>query len=89
MYIWTLKFYSKSSALIALALFTEVFKTPLLPKQYSFGHDIGHNIHHPLCVMCQMSHVKCHMSCVTCDISCVTCHMLHDIITPELLELGT
>ena len=31
-----------------------------------------HNVHHPICVMCHVSHVTCHMSCVTCHVSCVT-----------------
>ena len=44
---------------------------------YRATSPLKHDDHHPLCIMCHVSHVTCHMSCVMCHMSHVTCHMPH------------
>ena len=37
--------------------------------------QFSHNIHHNLCVMCSVSHVRWHMSFAMCHMSHVLCHI--------------
>ena len=49
--------------------------------------QFSHDIHHTLCVICLVSHVRCHMLLVTCHVSLVICHMSYDTILISIFFL--